>query len=139
MVTCRLAVAEQPGRARDGHLSLAALLAGAEPLVGSAPRPQPVADVLAALTAGLIAIRWPVRLRPWPGSGTGSVCRSQSTDHAIGGTPCSPRCCPPEPRPPRPRRRCVLAASPPPRSPVRCPPRPSNSHTTRSAHQPRAV
>src|SRR5215472_12546698 len=52
MVTCRLAVAEQPGRARDGHLSLAALLAGAEPLVGSAPRLQPVADVLAALTAG---------------------------------------------------------------------------------------
>src|SRR5215831_4552482 len=52
MVTCRLAVAEQPGRARDGHLSLAALLAGAEPLVGSAPRLQPVADVLAALMAG---------------------------------------------------------------------------------------
>src|SRR5262249_37920320 len=52
MVTCRLAVAEQPGRARDGHLSLAAPLAGAEPLVGSAPRLQPVADVLAALTAG---------------------------------------------------------------------------------------
>src|SRR5262249_19918077 len=52
MVTCRLAVAEQPGRARDGHLSLAAPLAGAEPVVGPAPRLRPAADVRAARTAG---------------------------------------------------------------------------------------
>src|SRR5262249_32719182 len=53
MVTCRLAVAEQPGRARDGHLSLAALLAGAEPVGGPARRQQPAAEVRAARPAGL--------------------------------------------------------------------------------------
>ena len=44
-------VAEQPGCARNGDASLAALLAGTEPAEGLAPGLQPLADALAALTA----------------------------------------------------------------------------------------
>ena len=88
-----------------GDASLAALLAGAEPAEGLAPGLEPLADAVAALTARPPAMSWPVRPRRWPSSTTGSACRSLSADHAIGGIGCSPRCCPPEPRPPRLSRR----------------------------------
>jgi hypothetical protein len=114
-----------------GDTSLAALLAGSGPRVGSLPELQPIADILAALTAGPPATSLPVSTRPWPSSGTGSACPSWPAGHAIGGAPRSPRCCPGRPRPSRSSASALAAPSP--ASGPACPP-PSGSRTTRSGH-----
>ena len=73
-----------------GDASLAALLAGAEPAEGCTGALQPLADALAALTAGPASDELAGEAAALAEFHNRVVCQSLPVDHAIGGIVCPP-------------------------------------------------